>query len=419
MKVKTYPNNLRLVVNTKKDVDVISFKIYVTAGAKDEQVNEYGYAHFLEHMFFKSTNKTSTEELLKKLEDLGTLKNAYTSMSRTCYYFKCMGSVFKQCLQIFSEMFFNDAFSKDEIEKEKSVILEEYKMGEDNPTKKCVTSAYNSMFDGTILGHDVIGTIDTIKSVTPQKLLDFKNRLYLPHNVVISVSGNVSFSHAEKLVKQYFVNNFTQNQIQPAYKPLDYLPLTIKDRYLAYQKDNMQSEIYIMYNLGELSRHKKIAFNLLFAILGYGMSSKFFETIRGKLGLVYTIASGCTKICNNFMAEIIFATSSNNVAHALHNIKQILDDCANGKILQEELVRTKNNFISNLVFDRESNGAIAENNALDLIEYSKIISEKQLIDEYMAITLEEIIDCAKDVANSKDYVVTSVGTCTKKDIEAF
>ena len=119
------------------------------------------------------------------------------------------------------------------------------------------------------------------------------------------------------------------------------------------------------------------------------------------------------------MAEIIFATSSNNVAHALHNIKQILDDCANGKILQEELVRTKNNFISNLVFDRESNGAIAENNALDLIEYSKIISEKQLIDEYMAITLEEIIDCAKDVANSKDYVVTSVGTCTKKDIEAF
>ena len=419
MRVKTYQNNLRMAVNTKKDVDVVSFKIFVTAGAKDEKTSEYGYAHFLEHMFFKSTKRHTGEEILKKLDDLGASKNAYTSVSKTCYYFKSISSVFEECLKMYSEMFFNQTFSKEEIEKEKLVILEEYKMGEDNPTKKCIQSAYNRLFAGTPLGHNVIGTENSIKSVTAGKLLNFKNRTYLPNNIVISISGNISFKQADKLINKYFIRNFKNEEVMEIYKPLKYLKLSVDNKYVAKKKDNKQVEVYIMIDLKERTRQERIAFNLLFAILGYGMSSRFFEVIRGREGLVYNIDAGCSKICNNFVAEIIFATSPENVAKALISIKKIIKLCSSGDISEEELARTKNQFISGLIFSSESNSVIAENNALDLIEYGKIYGEKQVSREYMDISLEDVTNCAKQIDCEENFVISAVGPVLKKDLKIF
>ena len=180
MKIKKFQNNMRLVVNTKKGVDVVSFKIYVTVGSQNERPSELGFAHFLEHMFFKSTSNHSSTEILKRLDDLGATKNAYTSITKTCYYFKCIGSVLEECVSLYSEMFFNQAFKQEEIENEKMVILEEHKMDEDDPFKKCIQTGYNTMFSGTSIGHSVLGTPKTINSVTSKKLLDFKKRTYLP-----------------------------------------------------------------------------------------------------------------------------------------------------------------------------------------------------------------------------------------------
>lgn len=419
MQIKTYSNNLRLIVNTKKDVDVISFKLFVQAGSNDEGKNEYGYAHFLEHMFFKSTKNHSGEELLKKLDDLGASKNAYTSITKTCYYFKCLSGVFEKALEYFSEMFFNKTFKSEEIQKEKLVILEEYKMVEDEPIQKCIKLAYNCLFDGTTLGHDVIGTLQSIRSVTANKLLDFKNRLYVPSNIIISISGNITQSQAQRLVEKYFVNKFDKNINIEKHKHLEYKELSPCGKYIATKKENKQTEVYILTDHKNTNRRQRIAYNLFYAILGYGMSSKFFEEIRGKMGLVYSIDAGCSKVANNFLSEILFATSPENVTKALKEIKKIINDCANGNITEEELTRTKNKFISSFVFANESNSVIAENNANDIMDYGKIVDEKEVSKEYMSITLQEIINCAKEVVKENNYVVSAVGTTKKSDLMVY
>lgn len=419
MKIKTYPNNLRLVVNTKKDVDVVSCKIFVTVGAMNELENEHGYAHFLEHMFFKSTKNHSAEEILKKLDDLGASKNAYTGVSKTCYYFKSLSTVFEECLSIFSEMFFNKTFLKDDIQKEQYVVLEEYKMGEDSPVKKCMKNGINSMFHGTSIAHDIVGSPTTIKSITSKKLLNFKQKHYTPNNIIISISGNITFDKAEKFITKYFVNYFDQEIAQPVYRAPNYCMLTPKEKFIVKKKENKQAEVYILIGLKETNMRERIAFNLLFAILGYGMSSKFFETIRGQLGLVYNIDADCTKICNNFLGEILFATSPKNVSKTLGAIKDIFVACANGGITEEELKRIKNQFVSNFIFSTESNSVIAENNAIDLIDYSKIMSNEEITKEYMSITLTEVIECAKYVLNEKNFVVSAVGNILKKQLHTF
>lgn len=419
MQIKTYSNNLRLIINTKKDVDVISFKLFVQAGSNDEGKTEYGYAHFLEHMFFKSTKNHNGEELLKKLDDLGVSKNAYTSITKTCYYFKCLSGVFEKSLEYFSEMFFNKTFKKEEIQKEKLVILEEYKMVEDEPTQKCIKLAYNCLFNNTTLGHDVIGTMQSIKSVTANKLLEFKNRLYVPSNIVISISGNITAKQVQKLVEKYFINNFDKNIQTKEHKLIEYKNLSPCGKYIATKKDNKQTEVYILTDHKNINRRQRIAYNLFFAILGYGMSSKFFEEIRSKMGLVYSIDAACSKVANNFLSEILFATSPENVSKALTAIKKIISDCANGSISDEELTRTKNKFISSFVFANESNSVIAENNANDIMDYGKIINEKELSKEYMSITLQEVIQCAKEVSKETNYVVSSVGTAKKADLMVY
>ena len=200
MEIKKYENGLRLVVNTTKNKDIVSFKIFVKAGSMDEDVNNLGIAHFLEHMFFKSTKNYTAKELLTRFDFLGANQNAYTSNTKTCYYFQSLSENVKKCVELYSEMFFNRHYNKEEIENEKNVIVEELKRDEDMPVSKCIRQAVNSMFNNTPYAHDILGTEKSIRQISSHKLTDFKNKFYTPKNIVISVSGNITMSKISKIV---------------------------------------------------------------------------------------------------------------------------------------------------------------------------------------------------------------------------
>lgn len=417
MKIKTYNNGLRLVVNKKNDTDTVSFNILVGVGSKDEDENYLGTAHFLEHMFFKSTKTMSYDEILGKLDELGVSHNAYTSMIKTCYYFKCLSSVFGETVGLFSDMFFNNSFNKKEIENEKKVILEEYKMDEDDQTKKAITNAFEDMFCGMPFGHNIIGTPTSIKTMTLEKLVSFKKK-YVPNKVVISVSGKVSFRYVNKLVKKYFVDRFIYKNDNEILQ-INCYEDKIKRKFVSKQKDNKQSIVYILYNFGEMSFKERTILNIYFSILGYGMSSKLFAEIRSKRGLVYDIDAGATSIGKNMMAEILFATSNENVADAIVAVKEMLERCASGEIFEAELIRAKNKFIANLSYGMESNSGIANTNGNELLTKGFIRPDIEIEREIKAASLQDVILMAKKVINNKKFVVSSVGKCKKLDLKLF
>lgn len=415
MIIKQYKSGLRLVVKTKKDLDIVSFRIFINAGSVNEQPNEQGLAHFLEHMFFKSTPKYSYQQLAGLFDELGTQKNAYTGVYRTCYYFKSLGNVFDKSLELFSHMFFNNNYDAKELANEKKVVLEEYKMGKDDAEKSCITNAYQALFYNTNLEHDVIGTPQNIKNFKVQDLLSFKQKYYIPQNMVISVSGNVTQKQAEKLLKKYFKPLF-DGEYMGNYPLPEYVKLSPKSNFVAQQKDNEQSTVYILIDIGKKTNREMYAYDLLFAILGYGMSSKFFNIIRGEKALVYNIDADTTSVGENNLAEIMFATSTDKVQVALTEILNILKNCADGNITQEELEKAKNKYIAGMVYSNETNGGISMRNGSDLIAENKIETFKQITNDINSVTLQEVINCAKHVYREQNFVVSSVGKCKKSDL---
>ena len=418
MKIKTYSNNLRLVVNTKKNVDVVSFNIFVNVGAKNEGENEHGYAHFLEHMFFKSTKQTSYKDILKRLDDLGVSNNAYTTMTKTCYYFKCLSGVLEETIALFSEMFFNYDFNPKEMNNERRVILEELKMDEDDQTKKAIVMSFLKMFKNTIYGHEIIGTSKSIKSVTTERLTVFKKRYYLPHNIVISVSGNISFGKINTLIKKYFISKMGQTAInEPEYNQ----PVNAVNgaQYITKKKDNKQSVVYILTDFGKRSFHERAVLNLYYAVLGYGMSSQLFEILRGKKALVYSIDAGCSTMGDNTISEILFSTTTNNVESALREVRNILRKCADGNISIDELTRAKNKLIASIEYANESNSKISEMNGSDLIANGFIRKDKEVINEILSVTLTDVKNAAIEVLNNNSFVVSGVGNCTNKMLKSF
>ncbi|MBO7527162.1 MAG: insulinase family protein [Clostridia bacterium] len=413
MKTKTYFNNLRLVVNTKKDTNIVSFNIFVGIGSKDDPSGSYGMAHFLEHMFFKSTKTKKYQEILNQLDNMGVSHNAYTSTTKTCYYFKCISSVLEPSVQLFSEMFFNTSFNRNEVEKEKKVILEEYKMDEDDQSKKAISNAFENIFYNNEFGHSIIGNPTSIKSITSEKLKRFKEK-YLPSRVVISISGNISFKKAEKLVKKYFADKFGKEKTEIEYNK--YQNINIKSKYIAKQKDNKQSVVYILYDFKEPDLKTISMYKIYFSILGDGLSSKFMSKIRNELGLVYDIDAGASRMGKNLMGEIMFATSNEYVKLAIKAIKEILDSCANGEIDKEELERAKNKLLTSIAFSNESNSSIASSNGSSILSKGYIRTDKEIEQEVNSITIQDIKRVAIEVASNQNFVVSSVGKCKKQDL---
>lgn len=418
MNIKQYPSGLRLVVNTKTDLDIVSFRIFIKVGAIDEEVNEYGIAHFLEHMFFKSTKEHSWQELAELFDDYGTKKNAFTGMHSTCYYFKSLKSMFEPSLKLFAEMLQNNTYNPKELNNEKKVILEEYKMGNDDTQKKCILNAFSSLFHGTCLEHDVIGTPKHIKSFTPQMLTDFKQKHYKPHKMIISVSGNITLREVEKYLKKHLKTLF-DGDYKGSYELDKVISVTPKQNYVVKSKDNEQSTVYILTDLGNKTNLQMYPYDLLFAILGYGMSSKLYSVVRGEKGLVYSIHASTTSMGANNFAEIMFATSNEKVCNALKTVLKILKDCASGNINTQELEKAKNKYIAGMVYSKETNGGISMRNGSDLLAENRIESFEQIEKDIRAVTLEQVVASAKDFYAQTNYVVSCIGKCTRTQVMCY
>ena len=418
MKIKQYPSGLRLVVNTKNDLNIVSFKIYVNAGARNESKDEYGLAHFLEHMFFKSTPNYNYQEISALFDGLGTKINAFTGTHNTCYFFKSLKNVFESSLKIFSEMFFNTTYDLREMTNEKKVVIEEYKMSKDDVQRSCIINAFKSLYEGSELDRDIIGTPKTIRSFKVEDLKRFKSRNYLPQNIVISVSGKIKLKEMERLLKKYFAplleGNFDGN-----YELASFVNVKPKNKFISKNKDNEQTFVYVLTELGKKTNKQMYAFDLLFAILGYGMSSKFFTTIRSEKGLVYNIDAGTQTIGTNNLAEISFSTSNDKVCEALTSILSIIKDCANGNISLDELEKSKNKYIAGLVYSKETNSDVSGINGASLINENKIEMQKQIESDVRAISLEQIITCAKEFYAQENYVVSCIGKCQKSNLYCY
>lgn len=416
IQTKVYENGLRLIhENNAKKVVATSFMFNV--GSQNESDSELGYSHFIEHLVFKGTKKINSLEIMDKLTFLGADYNAFTSKTSTKFVFKCLAENFEKCFDIFSEILINAEFDEKELNCERQVVIEEMKRCDDDPSEIMYKKAMENHFAGLSFAHDELGTEEIIENVTREQLLEYKNKYYKPENCVISVVGDVDFVELDKIVTKYF-SRFFDYKAEPNKVDFEPYEINISKQFDIVTRDDNQANVCVVIKSVTSTDKQKYIADLYTSILGNSQNSRLFKTIREKMGLVYTIYAFNEMTTKTGDLIIAFGTRPKNVKKAMNEIKNIINEFAENGASEDEFLRAKNWKKSCFSFGTETNSNLAEINGTLFNVFNEIFDMEKTYKKTQDVTLEEVNDFAKRIANEKVYNVVAVGKDLKlEDIE--
>lgn len=409
-----FKSGLRATVCNMPGLEGVSFKVIVYTGSSNENREEdYGISHLIEHMFFKGTKTRLPLELSKEFDKNGLQTNAYTSKDCTCFFTYGTNDSLEKSVEIMSDLFFNSTYNEKELKSEKQVVIEEIKMYQDRPDAVCDIMLENIFYGDTTFAHDIVGSEESVANITREQIFDYLSKHYTPDNIVLSFAGNVTKKEAERLVIKYFENNFKSNR--KSEELLLDKNFSIPKKQLIVKRDTQQALIRIAYQIENRYTEKKYAYTVISQILGGTMSSRLFQEIREKKGLVYNIDTFIDVSDLAGMFSIGFGTTPRKVNLALKTIRKVIDDVVKSGVTMEELSQAKKMIISSLKLssDKPSNQATSVANQLKY--YGKITPIKEIIEKYQKLTLEEVNSVIKEIFDNKNYCICMVND--KLDID--
>ena len=316
---KTLKNGIRIIHKPVKSL-VGHCAIMINAGSRDENKDEHGIAHFIEHVIFKGTQKRKAYHILSRLDDVGGELNAYTTKEETCIYASFLIQDFDRAAELLHDITFNSVFPEKELEKEKEVIIDEINSYKDNPSELIFDEFEDLVFKNNSMGRNILGTPELLKSFNRNDILNFIKNNYHTDQIVFCSVGNISERKIEKIAQKYFaeIPENRRNNTRSAIK--NYKPEIITE-----QKETWQSHVMIG-NIAYSFQHKdRLGLNLLNNLLGGpGMNSRLNLSLREKNGIAYNIESVFTPYDKTGIFSIYFGTDEENIDRSLSIIKKEL-----------------------------------------------------------------------------------------------
>lgn len=386
--IKLLENGVTLICEKLKKSKLASLYIGVKCGACDEtNPDHYGISHVLEHMCFKGTEKFTSEELNKTIEQSGAQTNAFTSMENTVYMVDCKASDFKKMSEILFDMVFHSTFPEEELEKEKDVIRQEILMYEDDPVNQVNELHFNSnILNGTIFNHRVIGWEETVNNITSKDLKEYRDSNYTPNRVVISAAGDFDIDYLEKVVTSIY--NPQKGKVGFSRKKV-YAGLGG-----TLDKEGDLSTSYVLWSFSDLTKKNKEKFkmSLFNSIFVDGMSSRLFKRIREDLGLVYNISSDVQNYQDRGVGGIFTICDYENVSKIEEEMFKIIEDMKKGNITDEEVEKAKNAHEVALLMKQLSKTDCAYENISGYLTTGKLPNINKQYKDIQSITKQDIID---------------------------
>jgi len=372
-------SGLRIVSQQLPNSESVSILISVQAGSRNEQKGQYGVAHFAEHMLFKGTGKRPSPLLVSSpIESTGGFLNASTGYESTNYWCKVPENHFRTGIEILQDMMQNSLLNEEEINSERRVIIEEIKTIEDYPDSKTALNLDKLMWPDSALGRDIAGSIQSVENINQETIRAFLDDFYLPTNTVISIAGNLDHDKSIQSIDQLFLTHpfpGSQLKISPIENVQNSVKLDLEKRAIE------QIHIHLGYPGVSITHPDRYALDLLNVILGDGMSSRLFQEIRERLGLVYDIESEITHLQDVGDLRITLAVDKNRYIDA---IKAILTEVENLKTGLEgsEVVRAKQILKGRMRLRMDDSQAVAAWNAHQDL-FNKQIECESVIREYI------------------------------------
>ncbi|MFW2488309.1 M16 family metallopeptidase [Clostridium chromiireducens] len=381
----TLKNGLRVVTEKIEHLKSISVGVMVQNGSRNENAEVNGISHFIEHMFFKGTDRRTSKEVMEQIENVGGQINAFTSKEATCYYIKALNTHLDLSLDVLSDIMLNAKFDPDEIEKEKGVVIEEINMSEDSPEDVLDDIHSKSAFGDEALGFPILGTIPLVKSFTREKILDFISEKYTPYNSVISVCGKFDDKELEDLINKYFGAWESKDQYKPEYKET-----SIQVNSANAKKEIEQLHISLGLEGLPYGHEKNYALVLLNNIFGGGASSILFQKVREELGLCYSIASYLQPFQDVGTLNIYAGLNRNYGEKALEVIDKEITLFGKNGITDKQLEINKEKIKANYILGLESTSSRMFSNAKAYLFRNKLKTQEEVIKKIDDISKDDI-----------------------------
>ena len=414
-KIFRFPSGLRLAYKYVPSVHSVGIAVMTAVGSGNEVAQNNGISHFIEHMFFKGTKDKSSFEIVEYVDGIGAQINAFTSKQTTCFYTLSIDTEAENCLKILSEILFESTFDKEEMEREKGVVLEEISMCEDDNADVVLDMLAEGYFGDNPLGRTILGERDNVKNFTRDDLIDYIGKNYCAESSVVSIVGNVPFDKAKELVEKYFEGKFSSN-CKRSWHDVRH---DTQRKVLSKFKDIEQSNIAIAFPAFEYDSKLTMAEALVNTIVGGGMSSRLFQEVREKRGLAYNVYTYNSSYINNGFLSLYIGTNVDSVKKSVDCTLELIEELRKNGLTKRELERGIAQLKGNYVLGQESNGVMMRVNAKNVLFTDKIFDIDEKLKEIDAITLDqtrEVIDYTYDLSKASLAYVGKEPKCDVKKL---
>jgi predicted Zn-dependent peptidase len=400
------PNGLRIIALPSVS-PVFYCGFAVRAGTRDENTEQFGLAHFVEHTLFKGTKKRKAWHILNRMENVGGELNAYTTKEETFLYTIGLKQDTERAMELLADLVFNSQFPESEIEKEREVVLDEIQSYEDNPAELIFDEFENLLFRGHAMGHSILGNEASLQSFTSQSCRDFVADFYYPENMVFFFYGQPSFEKIYRLASKYFSSSGRGGPVCPPFgvcPPIGVCPpAIIPPVHEKINKNLHQSHVMLGGRGYSLHDNKRMGLYLLNNLLGGpGMNSRLNLSLREKRGLVYTVESGTTFFSDTGMLTIYFGCDSDTVEQCLQLCHKELRNLRDNMLTTSQFQAAVKQLKGQMGVSSDNKENVALGMGKSFLHYNQYDLLPEVYRKIDALTPAKLLEVANEVMDEKN-----------------
>lgn len=410
-------NGIRILSEEMPNTRSVSLGIWVENGSRHEPRHQNGISHFIEHLLFKGTEQRSAARIAEEIDAVGGVLNAFTAKEYTCYYAKVLDDDLPLAIDLLTDIFLRSVFDREEIERERSVILQEISQAEDTPDDY-VHDLFNlDFFRDHPLGRPICGEAATVLNLHREDFLRFVQDRYLPGQVIVAAAGHLGHGDLVKEIEGRLetIGN-AEGRLQKAESGIEDSP-KVQSGIFLHSKSLEQVHLCLGVAGIHQSHPMRYAAYILNTILGGGMSSRLFQEIREKRGRAYSVYSFLSSYKDVGYLGIYAGTSLKWVEEVVDLILREMGRLVAGEIREEELERTKSQLIGNMILGLETSDSWMGHIAKNEIYFGKPISLEDISQGVRSVSRADIVELAGAILRSGGMALTLLGDVEKKYLD--
>jgi predicted Zn-dependent peptidase len=388
------PGGLRVVTEAMPGVRSATIGVWVPVGSRDETPPVAGASHFLEHLLFKGTQARSALDIAKSMDAIGGEFNAFTEKEHTCYYATVLDRDLPLAIDIVSDVVLNATVTAQNVDVERSVVLEEIAMRDDDPADLVHDEFAGALFGDAPLGRPILGTVDSIAGLTRRQVAGYYHRRYHPNGMVVAAAGNVNHGAVVRYVRKAFADHVDVGAEPAAPRGGHARPRPPAAPIKIITEDTEQANVVV--GMQAVSRHddRRWALGVLSAALGGGMSSRLFQSIREVRGLAYSVYTFGSSYADTGLFGVYAGCQPGKADEVLDLITSELDRVARKGVTAAEVQRGKGQMAGGIVLSLEDSASRMTRIGKSELVYGDILPVDELLQRVESVTRDDVVAVA-------------------------